>query len=408
MKIETIAVVDDDPRVRALLKESLEKKGLDVVLFEEGKKCLDHLKKKSVDLLLTDMKMPKMGGLELIRKVREESPHTLIVVVTAFGSIDNAVEAMRAGAHDYLIKPFSLNALDGILEKADTFYTLSQENHFFKKEMKKKSHSEVIAESPAMKEILALVAKVAPSHASVFIQGESGVGKEVIAGALHELSERSKKPFIRVNCAAMSETLIESEFFGHEKGAFTGAYERKPGRFELADGGTLLLDEISEIPLLLQAKLLRVTQGQEFERVGGTKSLKVDVRLISTSNRPIKEMLEQKILREDLFYRLNVIPILIPPLRERREDISPLAQYFLKRLSEENGLPLKKLSKEAMNKLLTFRWPGNVRELANVIERAVVTTERDEKVIQPTHLHLYPSDNKTIKESLTERKNMVK
>ena len=262
-----------------------------------------------------------------------------MVVVTAYGSIENAVEAMRLGAFNYLIKPFSPDTIEAIIEKAREHLSLVEENMYLRQQVSSgggRVQHQVIGDSPAMRQIMGDVARVAKSNASIFIHGESGTGKEVIAQAIHDQSLRSQRPFIKVNCAAVPDTLIESEFFGHEKGAFTGANFKRLGRFELASGGTLLLDEITEIPLQLQAKLLRAIQEQEFERVGGTKPVKVDVRIISTSNRDVKEAMEKKILREDLYYRLNVVPIYLPPLREQKEDILPLALYFLERMCQEN------------------------------------------------------------------------
>ncbi len=389
MTIDKVLIVDDELLVRNFLAETLKRKGLDVSTAENGQKAINMLKETTFDLVVTDMKMPDITGIDVLRKVKELSPGTLVVVITAFGSIENAVEAMRAGAFNYLIKPFSPDTIEAILEKAKEHVSLLEENQYLRQQVSSsgnRSMYQVIGQSPAMKQIMESVERVAKSNASVFINGESGTGKEVIAHAIHYNSLRANKPFIKVNCAAIPETLIESEFFGHEKGAFTGANLRRLGRFELANGGTLLLDEVTEIPLALQAKLLRVIQEQEFERVGGTKPVKVDVRLISTSNRNIKETIAQKILREDLYYRLNVVPIYLPPLRERREDIIPLAGYFLQKMCEENHKELKALSPQAEKKLLDYSWPGNTRELANIIERAVVMDTS--KYIEPELLYI--------------------
>lgn len=375
MAIEKILIVDDEMLVRNFLAETLKRKGLDIVTAENGQKAVSILKESSFDMVITDMKMPDLTGIDVLRKVKELVPNTLVVVITAHGSIENAVEAMRLGAFNYLLKPFSPDTIETIIEKAKEHLCLVEENQYLRQQISTgggRNLNCVIGESPSMKEILADVERVAKSNASVFITGESGTGKEVIAQAIHAKSLRCNKPFIKVNCAAVPETLIESEFFGHEKGAFTGANSRRLGRFELAHGGTLLLDEVTEIPQGLQAKLLRVIQEQEFERVGGTKLVKVDVRLISTSNRPIKDAISQKILREDLYYRLNVVPIYLPPLRERQEDIIPLAEYFLQKMCQENHKEAKKLNQGAKRKLLDYHWPGNTRELANIIERAVV------------------------------------
>ncbi len=390
MSIEKILIVDDDLLVRNFLGETLRRKNLDVTTAENGNKAIAFLKETSFDVVITDMKMPDITGLDVLRKVKELSPGTLVIVITAFGSIENAVEAMRIGAFNYLIKPFSPDTIEAIIEKAKEHASLLEENQYLRHQLSAgdalASSQFIVGESPAMKKISADVAQVAKSNASVFISGESGTGKEVLAHAIHFQSTRANKPFIKVNCAAVPDTLIESEFFGHEKGAFTGANTKKPGRFELANFGTLLLDEVTEIPLMLQAKLLRVIQEHEFERVGGTKPIKVDVRLISTTNRNIKEAIEQKVIREDLYYRLNVVPFHIPPLRERREDILPLARHFLKKMCRDNHREVKELTPEAEKKLEHYPWPGNARELANILERAVVMDTH--KLIGPEHLYL--------------------
>lgn len=387
MPIEKILIVDDEAIMRNFLVEALKRKGLEAEVAENGEKAIALLKEQSFDLLITDMKMPRVSGMDVLRFVKETSPRTLVIVVTAFGTIENAVEAMKAGAFHYLIKPFSLESLTANIEKANHHMALIEENHYLREQVSSKSFGkEIVAESPAMQKILKDIEQISKSNASVFINGETGTGKEVIAHLVHYSSLRANHPFIKVNCAAIPETLIESEFFGHEKGAFTGAMSKRLGRFELAHSGSLLLDEITEIPSSLQAKLLRVTQEQEFERVGGSKLIKVDVRLISTSNRDMREALANKVLREDLYYRLNVIPILLPPLRERKEDIIPLAEHFIERTCRENHLSKKTLSKEAKKKLEGYQWPGNVRELANVIERAIVMDQS--KVVQEDHLYL--------------------
>jgi two-component system, NtrC family, response regulator AtoC len=375
MAIEKILIVDDEMIVRNFLAETLRRKNMDVTTAENGHKAISLLKDTTFDMIITDMKMPDVTGIDVLRKAKELSPSTIVVVITAFGSIENAVEAMRLGAFNYLIKPFSPDTIEAVIEKAGEHLSLVEENQYLRQQLipgDSRSLQKVIGESPAMKQILNEVSQVAKSNASIFIHGESGTGKEVIAHAIHHNSLRANRPFIKVNCAAVPETLIESEFFGHEKGSFTGANVRRLGRFEIANGGTLLLDEITEIPLPLQAKLLRVIQEQEFERVGGTKPVKVDVRLISTSNRDVKEAISQKMIREDLYYRLNVVPIYLPPLRDRPEDILPLADYFVEKMCLENHRTRKVLTPEARKKLLAYSWPGNVRELANIIERAVV------------------------------------
>jgi len=377
--IETILLVDDEPLIRRFLAEMLEKSGYSVSVAEDGKKALNLLKEHSYDLVITDMKMPHASGMDILIAAKKSSAHTVVILMTAFGSVESAVEAMRQGAFHYLLKPFTPEAMETLIEKAKEHLSLVRENTFLREEALKGSEkSTLIAESPVMKKIFQEMLKVAKSHASVLIHGESGTGKEILASAIHRHSLRADKPYIRVNCSAIPDTLIESEFFGHEKGAFTGAIARKAGRFELAHGGTLLLDEVTEIPIALQPKLLRVLQEQEFERVGGTKPISVDVRILSTSNRPLKQAIAQKLFREDLYYRLNVIPLYLPPLRERKEDILPLAHYFLEKFCLKSRKTLQSFSAEAEKQLLAYDWPGNIRELANLVERSVVLSETRE------------------------------
>ncbi len=391
MAIEKILIVDDEKLVRDFLIETLQRKKYDVQGFDSGQKALTHLKDHHYDLVITDMKMPGLTGIDVLKKIKEISPNTIVIIITAYGSIENAVEAMRLGAFNYLIKPFSPDSIEAIIEKAKEHQALVEENTYLREEVNSgpmKTAMSAVGISPAMKKIFSDVERIAKSTANVMITGESGTGKEVIAHLIHTQSLRAEKPFIKVNCAAVPETLMESEFFGHEKGSFTGASNLHRGRFELANGGSLLLDEITEVPISLQAKLLRAVQEQEFERLGGSRPIKVDVRIISTSNRNMTEAIEDKKIREDLYYRLNVMPIHIPPLRERKEDILPLAELFLTKLSKENHKNKISLSKEAQKRLQNYTWPGNVRELANVIERAVVlnttgTISSDEIYISP-------------------------
>ncbi len=384
MAIENILIVDDEPLMRQFLFEALSRKGYVVECAENGKQACMLLKKSTFDLVITDMKMPDLSGLDILKKTKELSPQTLVLVMTAYGTVENAVEAMRLGAFNYLLKPFTLDAIETMIAKAQEHVALVNENTYLREQISSKV--EIIAESPVMRKILEEGIRVAKSQASVLIHGESGTGKEVIAGAIHAHSLRAQKPYIRVNCAAVPDTLIESEFFGHEKGSFTGANTKRLGRFELADGGTLLLDEVTEIPINLQPKLLRVIQEQEFERVGGSRPVSVDVRIISTSNRDLKSAIADKVFREDLYYRLNVVPIHLPPLRERKEDILPLSRYFLDKCCRENSKKRKKLSPAAEKKLMEYAWPGNIRELANVIERVVVLDFGSE--VKPGHIAL--------------------
>jgi two-component system response regulator AtoC len=381
--IEKVLVVDDEPLMLRFVGEVLKRQGKEVSFAENGAEAIRLLEHETFDLVISDMKMPIKTGIDVLKFVKKLSPATLVILATAHGTIESAVEAMKLGAFNYLIKPFSPEAIEGILEKGEEHLRLVKENKFYKEDAKQ---PRLVAQSASMKKILQDLNKIAKSNASVFITGESGTGKEVIAGAIHELSSRSTHPFVKVNCAAIPETLLESEFFGHERGAFTGAHMRKTGRFELADKGTLLLDEVTEIPLTLQPKLLRAIQEQEFERVGGTKPIKVNLRFLATSNRNMQEAIDGKIFREDLFYRLNVVPIQIPPLRERREDLLPLAHFFLEKFCKENHKPIKTFTDHAVKKLLDYPWPGNVRELANIIERTVVLDF--DTTIDAEHLYL--------------------
>ncbi len=389
METRKVLIVDDELLIRNFLKEVLDRKGYTTAVAEDGKSALAKLREEEFDLVITDMKLPDTSGLEVLKKTKELSLDTVVVIITAFGSIENAVEAMRLGAFNYLLKPFSPDAIEAVIAKANEHLAILQENRYLRQTVARRNaglSSEIVAKSPSMKKVLEDVDKIAQSHASVLITGESGTGKEVIAHAIHFRSSRNQGPLICVNCAAIPETLIESEFFGHEKGAFTGASSKRIGRFELANQGSLVLDEISEIPLLLQPKLLRVIQEQQFERVGGTKPVNVDVRLISTSNRNMENFVKEKGFREDLYYRLNVVPLHLPPLRERREDILPLAQHFLKEMCIENHFTKKELSQNAKDALMAYPWPGNIRELANIMERAVVLNT--EPLIEAKHLHL--------------------
>ncbi len=371
MAIEKVLVVDDDETMGLFIAETLRRHNIDAVVADNGKRAMAAIRDNTFDLVITDLKLPDTTGIEVLRKVKEISPSTIVIMITGYGSVETTVEAMKLGAFNYLLKPFSPDTIDAIIGKVNEHLALISQNDYLKAETTTKA-SQVIAASPSMGKILEDVLRIARSNASVFISGESGTGKEVIAQEIHAHSLRADKPFIRVNCAAIPETLLESEFFGHEKGAFTGAHSKKLGRFELANGGTLMLDEVTEVPIAVQAKLLRAIQEQVFERVGGTKSVKVDVRIIATSNRDMKLALENKVIREDLFYRLNVVPIHLPALRDRKEDIIPLSEYFLGKICRENHKEKMELGEASKRKLLGYSWPGNVRELANVIERAVV------------------------------------
>ena len=389
MALQNVLVVDDEPLIRKFLVETMTRMGFEVQSAADGAEALKKVKVETFDLIFTDIKMPQLNGMDLLRAVREHTPESVVVMMTAYATVESAVEAMKVGAFDYIIKPFSPDQIEMVTKRAAERQSLIEENKYLRSEiLKEYGFGEIIGKTPVMHGIFEVIRKVANSRATVLVQGESGTGKELVARAIHYNSTRANAPFIKVNCAALPENLLESEIFGHEKGAFTGAVTRRPGRFELAHRGTLLLDEISEIPLGLQAKLLRVLQEREFERVGGTRPIKVDVRIVATTNRNLDEEIEAKRFREDLFFRLNVIPITLPPLRERGGDVPLLAQHFVERYSRENNRPPKAITPDAIEAMLHYSWPGNVREVQNVIERAIVLDVADE--IRLEHLALRP------------------
>jgi two-component system NtrC family response regulator len=373
-----ILVVDDEPAQRELISGFLKKQGFDVSSAESGVKALQLFRQDSIDLILTDQKMPHMSGLDLLQAVHAINPETPVILMTAFGSIEAAVSAIQEGATDYLTKPLNLDELLYRIRQVADRYRIINENRELREALRERHRIEgIIGESGQMLDVLSLVRRVAPSEATVLIRGESGTGKELIARAIHFASPRASGPLVKVNCAALPETLLESELFGHEKGAFTGAVTSRQGRFELANGGTLFLDEIGDLPLHLQAKLLRVLQEREYEKVGSSRPVRVDVRILAASHRPLEALIKAGELREDLYYRLNVVTILIPPLRERRSDLAPLIDHFLRLFAEKNGKTIRGLTHEARDILLRYDYPGNVRELENLIERAVVLTRDD-------------------------------
>ncbi len=393
MSIEKILVVDDDDLSRSYLSEALQRNGYSVDNASDGQEAVSLTDKQNYDMVFLDMRMPRMSGLKVLERVKKTAKETTVVIMTAYGSIESAVEAMRKGAYDYIIKPFSLDNIELLLKRVQERQKLIDENKYWRSRLDSNEENEfVIDKHSAMFEILNNVKRIAQSKASVLIQGESGTGKELVAHSIYSHSQRKSKPFIKVNCAALSENLLESELFGHEKGAFTGADLKRMGRFELADGGTLLLDEISEVSPKIQAKLLRVLEQEEFERVGGSKTLKVDVRIIATTNRNLEQEIEKNNFRQDLYFRLNVIPVIVPPLRERREDIPVLAEYFLKRYKSEIETPLTGISKEALAILVQHDWPGNVREMRNLIHRCTVMI--DSEVLMPEHFENMLNINK--------------
>ncbi|HEX9779154.1 MAG TPA: nitrogen regulation protein NR(I) [Geopsychrobacteraceae bacterium] len=374
MSIRRILVADDEESIRWVLSKALKKKGFSVDLAEDGRQALSLFRSNSYDLAVLDIKMPGIQGIELLQQFHEEKPETLVVIMTAESTMENAVAAMKHGAYDYLTKPFDLDALDAIILKAQKAAEVSDQLGQLKGELQEQYSfgRAIIGKSQPMQEVYKDLGRIAPSDVTVLITGESGTGKELVARAVHFNSPRLGKPFIALNCAAIPRELLESELFGHEKGAFTGATERKSGKFEQADGGTLFLDELGDMPLELQAKLLRVLQEKEITRTGGNQVMPVNVRIVAASNQDLATMVREKTFREDLFYRLNVVPIHLPPLRERKEDIEPLVEFFLKRAQEELGVQTREYSQDALSLLKKHSWPGNVRELENVIKRAAL------------------------------------
>ncbi|MDZ7331352.1 MAG: sigma-54 dependent transcriptional regulator [candidate division KSB1 bacterium] len=378
MSEHKILIIDDEPAQVQVLAGFLKKKGFDIEKAHAGLEGLKILEKKPIDLIITDFKMPDIDGIEVLKRAKAINPEVDVIMMTAFGSIESATEAMRAGAIDYLTKPVDLDQLEILIHKALEHQQLVSENRLLREQLAAKfKFDQIISASEAMEEALNLAGRAAPSKATVLITGESGTGKELIAKAIHYASPRKDQPFVAVNCAALAENLLESELFGHEKGAFTGADRQRKGRFELANHGTLFIDEVGEIPLTTQVKLLRVLQEQTFERVGGTETIKVDVRIVAATNRDLEELIEEGRFREDLFYRLNVVRINVPPLRKRKSDIPLLVDYFLKKYSAENNKKVMGISKEAMDLLMKYDYPGNVRELENIIEQSVVLCRTD-------------------------------
>ncbi len=367
----TILIVEDEARMRRLLELDLSEAGYQTFSSADAEKGLDLLRREQIDLVLTDLKLPGQGGLEFLQAAKRLNGALPVVVMTAYGSVETAVEAMKAGASDYVLKPFALAEMRLVVQKELDVRHLREENRNLREALGRQyNHPNIVARSPKMQEVLALVERVAATPSTVLIGGESGVGKDLIAHLIHQRSSRSSGPFVKINSTAIPENLLESELFGYEKGAFTGATASKPGKFELADKGTLFLDEIGDVPPATQVKLLRVLQEREFERLGGTRTIKVDVRLIAATNRDLRAALEQGTFREDLYYRLNVVPIDIPPLREHKEDIPDLANLFLSRLAQKSQKKLEGIKPEAVRRLMDFHWPGNVRELENIVERA--------------------------------------
>jgi len=374
MSIHRILVADDEESMRWVLSRALGKKGFTVDLASNGDEALSLFERNRYDLAILDIKMPGRSGLDLLRRFRDQCPDTLVIIMTAESSMENAVEAMKSGAYDYMTKPFDLNALDAIILKADKALDVSSEVNRLKTELQEPYRLDrgIIGSSPAMQQVYKIVGKTAPSDVTVLITGESGTGKELVARAIHYNSRRLGKPFIALNCAAIPRELLESELFGHEKGAFTGASERRLGKFEQAQGGTLFLDEIGDMPLELQAKLLRVLQEKEITRTGGNTTIPVDVRIVAATNQDITRKIAENEFREDLYYRLNVVPIQLPALRDRRADIPLLANFFINRANSELGIQIKGCTDEALRMLSDYDWPGNVRQMENTLFRAAL------------------------------------
>ncbi len=395
-----ILIVDDEVNIRNALVTMLEKKGYRVRGAGTGEEALRYLEEVRVDLVITDLRMPGMGGLEFLRRLKDKWSDTEVVVMTAFGSINTAVEAMRLGAYDYLTKPIDRERFGVVVEKALERRALTSENKQLRDRLETRTRfDQMVGESEAMQQVYSLVEMIADSDVTVLLTGESGTGKELVARAIHHKSSRADGPFITMNCGALPENLFESELFGYEKGAFTGAMSTKVGRFELADGGTLLLDEVGELSLKSQVDFLRVLETKEFRRLGGTKLIKVDTRIIAATNRNLDEAVKQGDFREDLYYRLNVVPVRLPPLRDRADDVSLLVDRYLTESCAQHHRRPKEVSREAMRLLRLYGWPGNVRQLRNLMERLVVTVR--DTTIQPAHL---PEEIQASKE---DRRTMV-
>ena len=393
---DRILVADDEQSMREFLDIMLEKEGYKVSLAANGEEVVKLIDNDLFDLVLLDIRMPKLDGISALKKIKAIAPETVVIMITAYASADTAIKAMKEGAYDYITKPFKVDEIKLIIKNALEKKNLQKENILLKQVVRDRFHfGNIIGQSSKMVSLYDLLEKVSPTKTNILITGESGTGKELVAKAIHYNSPRKEKPFVTLNCGAIPETLIESELFGHMKGAFTDAIATKKGLFEVADEGTLFLDEISELPLLMQVKLLRVLQDREFKRVGGTEDIRVDVRIISATNKDLEEAVKEKRFREDLFYRLNVIQIRLPSLRERKEDIPLLTNHFLKKYSEELNKNISKVCPQALQILLNYEYPGNVRELQNIIERAVALESSQE--LTPNNLNSYLSESPLLK-----------
>jgi two-component system, NtrC family, response regulator AtoC len=385
MRADRILIVDDDDALRRMLVDYLGSQGYTALGVRSVQQGEEALRTDTFDLVIADLRLEDGSGLDLLKQLKQLAPRSYGILMTGYATMETAVEAIRIGLFDYMIKPILPAQLDLVLQRLESIKQLQSENSYLRQQVQTDGEGSgvVWGKSGLMQDILEMVKKVAQTHATVLIQGESGTGKEVVAHAIVQHSARAQMPFIKVNCAAVPETLLESEFFGHEKGAFTGAVQRREGRFETANGGTLLLDEIAEIPLSLQVKLLRVLQEREFERVGGNKTIRVDVRLIASTNRDLQEEVRQGRFREDLFYRLNVVPINLPPLRLRGDDLQDLVQFYVTHFARKHGKMIQGVTPLALERLRAYRWPGNVRELQNTLERAVIMAAQDGPVEVP-------------------------
>jgi DNA-binding NtrC family response regulator len=388
--MEKILVVEDKESMAQMLKETLELDGYEVVIAKDGAEGIRIIRENKVDIVLTDLRLPKKDGIEVLKASKDENPLIPVIVMTAFGSVETAVNAMKLGAYDFITKPLDTDHLRLLIERSLRNRRLATENLLLKDALSQRiGMPKIIGKSPKMLSVAENIRKVAPTKSTVLLLGESGTGKELFARAIHELSPRKEDPFVTINCAAIPRELLESELFGYEKGAFTGAGDKKLGKFELANKGTIFLDEIGEMDIVLQSKVLRALQEGEIERVGGTKPIKVDIRIIAASNKNLEASVAEKTFREDLYYRLSVFPLTIPPLRERREDIPALVEHFIAKFSLEMNILQRSISQDAMNLLKSYSWKGNVRELENVIERALILCDGD--TITEKELRLNPS-----------------
>jgi DNA-binding NtrC family response regulator len=385
---KTILIVDDEENIRKYLGRSLIKAGFEVCTAQYGKEGINHLVQRHIDVVLLDLNLPDMNGLEVLKELKKIDVESIIIIITAYGDIHSAVEAMRLGAYDYLTKPFDFEDIEIVIDKAFRIAGLEDRIRLLERQVDRYQYGELITRSKKMFELLEFVDRVAQTSATVIIYGETGTGKELIAKLIHKKSQRSRKPYVTIDCTSLPENLLESELFGHERGAFTGAVGLKKGLFEVADGGTVFLDEIGELPVVLQAKILRIMETKTFRRVGGEKYFETDVRMVAATNRNLKQLVQEGRFRSDLYYRLNVVPVHLSPLRERKEDILPLIEYFVQTLNKKIGATVENVTNEALKLLIEYEWPGNIRELRNVIEHMLITSKAGTIAVQnlPTEI----------------------